>query len=236
MAGRIAQKVFETSPVRQIASSQTISTDSMKGPIDSAEASAGWVGEFTRLENTAFISGSGSKQPQGILSQTAVTTADATRAWGAVQYIVTGSSGAFPSSNPGDAHAKLMDVLITLKAAYRTGAIWLMNRGTLGTVMKERDDVGRPLWQPNLQADAFGIRLLGYPVVEAEDMPAIAADSYSVAFGNFREAYQIVDRTGIRILRDPFSAKPYVYFYAIRRTGGDAINREAYKILKFGTA
>lgn len=110
----------------------------------------------------------------------------------------------------------------------------MMNRKTLAEVRKLKDGDNNYLWQPNFEAKQGGL-LLGYSVTEAEDMPDIEADSFSIAFGDFNAGYQIVDRMGVRILRDAFTAKPYVKFYTTKRVGGDVINFEAIKLLKFGT-
>ena len=127
----------------------------------------------------------------------------------------------------------LIDVVHALNPRYRQGASFVMNASTLAEVRKFKDADGNFIWRPGLvegQADT----LLGYPVVESEDMPDIAADSLSVAFGNFERGYTIVERTGTRVLRDPYSNKPYVNFYATRRVGGAVVNSDAIKLLKFG--
>ena len=125
-----------------------------------------------------------------------------------------------------------MDVSGALKEAYLSGSRWAMNRSTKAAVRKLKDADGAYLFAMDFSA---GVRetILGYPVTGMEDMPAIAADSLSIAFGNFAEAYQIVDRMGIRVLRDPFTAKPWVKFYTTKRVGGDVINFEALKLVKF---
>jgi HK97 family phage major capsid protein len=110
-----------------------------------------------------------------------------------------------------------------------------MNRKTVSSVMKLRDADGRPLWHTNLREGQPDL-LMGYPITEAEDMPDIAADSYSLAFGDFRRGYIIVDRIGTRVLRDPFSAKPYVLFYTTKRVGGNLGHYDAIKLMKFGTS
>lgn len=186
--------------------------------------------KFGRKETTAFVSGNGVIEPKGFLSETLV--ANGSWAWGKIGYVVTGQSGAFASSNPADA---LISLKFALKAPYRAGAVWLMNSTTASVVEKFKDSTGRYLWASSLSQDAPD-RLLGFPVVIAEDMPDIAADSHSIAFGNFREGYTIVDRAGISMLRDPYSAKPHVLFYTRKRVGGGVTNFEAIKTLKFGTA
>src|SRR5690606_19494917 len=121
-----------------------------------------------------------------------------------------------------------------LKEAYRTGAVWAMNRTTLGKARTLKDTDGGYIWLPTMMAGQPST-LLGYPIAELEDMPTYSTeDALAIAFGNFREGYQIVDRQGIRVLRDPFTNKPYVRFYTTRRVGGDVLNFEAIKFLKFG--
>ena len=144
----------------------------------------------------------------------------------------TGASGAFASTNPGDA---LISLSYSLKSAYREKAVFMMKRATLAEVRKLKDGNDNYLWQPDFQVKQGGT-LLGFDVVEAEDMPAIGASSLSIAFGDFNAGYQIVDRQGIRILRDSFTAKPYVKFYTTKRVGGDVVNFEAIKLLKFATS
>ena len=120
-------------------------------------------------------------------------------------------------------------------AAYRQNASWITNKDVLFTIMKMKDSTGQFLWQPSLQAgkpDSF----LGYSITEAEDMPAVAANAFPLAFGDFRQGYLIVDRMGTRVLRDPFSNKPYVGFYTTKRVGGKLANSEAIKLLKIATS
>ena len=110
-----------------------------------------------------------------------------------------------------------------------------MNRSVVGALRKFKDGEGNYLWQPNNEAGEPA-RLMGYPVTEAEDMPDIASDSHSVAFGDFRRGYLIVDRVGVRVLRDPYSAKPYVLFYTTKRVGGGVQDYDAFKFLKFASS
>jgi HK97 family phage major capsid protein len=191
--------------------------------------------EFGRAEGAAFISGNGVNQPLGFLSGPApVATADATRAFGTLQYVGTGASGAFKTLtstvNPIDDFYVLV---ASLKAAYRKGASFVMNKKTLFAVMGMKDYQGRYVFNP---ATAPGMQdtLLGYPIYEAEDMPDYtAANAFGVAFGNFQQGYIIVDRIGTRVLRDPFSDKPRVSFYITKRLGGTVLNSEAIKLMKF---
>jgi HK97 family phage major capsid protein len=129
----------------------------------------------------------------------------------------------------------LIDLEYALKAGYRQNASFVMNRKTQAVLRKLKDDSGNYLWQPAATADGRAT-LLGFPLVEAEDMPDIAANALSIAFGDFKRGYLIVDRQGVSMLRDPYSAKPYVLFYTTKRVGGGVQNFEAIKLLKFGTA
>jgi HK97 family phage major capsid protein len=188
--------------------------------------------EFAQKEGAAFITGTGVARPKGFLTYATATTADASRAFGTLQYVATGAAAAFPATNPAD---KLVDLIHALRPAYRQGAVFVMNSKTLSQVRKFKTTDGAFLWQPGLQAGQPA-SLLGYSVIEAEDMPDVAADTLSIAFGNFNAGYVIADRTGVRILRDPYSNKPYVHFYATKRTGGAVTNSEAIKLLKFSAA
>jgi HK97 family phage major capsid protein len=166
--------------------------------------------EFARAEGMAFVKGTGSNQPLGFLSSPTATTADGTRPVGTLQTIGTGLSGAFPASNPQD---RLVDLVQSLRQPYRQGAVFVMNSSTAATVRKMKTTDGAFIWQPGMIAGQPAT-LLGYPVIEAEDMPDIAASSLSIAFGNFKAGYIITERAETSILRDPYSKKPYVYFYA----------------------
>lgn len=186
--------------------------------------------EFAAQEGAAFVNGSGINQPKGFLTYTTADTADSARAFGTLQHVPTGVDGNWAAIDPSDI---LIDLVHTLNPRYRQGASFVMNAATLADIRKFKDADGNFIWRPGLvegQADT----LLGYPVVEAEDMPDIATDSLSVAFGNFDRGYTIAERTGTRVLRDPYSNKPYVNFYATRRVGGAVVNSDAIKLLKFG--
>lgn len=192
-----------------------------------------WLGdeiarEFAAAEGAAFVSGNGVNKPRGFLSAPNAATADGVRAFGTLQYLVSGAAGAF-AANPEE---KLIDLVQALRAPYRQGASWVMNSATLARVRKFRTSDGALLWQPGLAAGQPAT-LLGYPVVEAEDMPDIAANSLSIAFGNFQAGYLIAERGETQILRDPYSNKPFVHFYATKRVGGMVSNSEAIKLLKF---
>lgn len=187
--------------------------------------------EFAYQEARAFVLGDGVKKPRGFLSYQNV--ADASWAYGKIGYIATGQNGGFATSNPGD---KLIDIAYAVKAGYRTGSRWVMNRKTLAEVRKLKDGDGNYLWQPSFQATGLNILLIGYGVTEAEDMPAIANGSFSIAFGDFRRGYLVIDRVGVRVLRDPYTAKPYVLFYTTKRVGGGVQNFECIKLLKFANS
>lgn len=185
---------------------------------------------LSRMENLAFISGNGNKKPRGILTYAAGIPTSTN--FSVIEQVASGASGAFPSTNPGDS---LINLVYTLKSAYRDKACFMMSRATLAEVRKLKDGQGRYIWQPDFQSRDGGT-LLGFKVVEAQDMPSLAANSLSIAFGDFNTGYQIVDRQGIRILRDSFTAKPYVKFYTTKRVGGDVVNFEAIKLMKFAAS
>jgi len=185
--------------------------------------------EFARAEGAAFVSGNGTNRPKGFLAHPNATTADGARAFGTLQYLATGVAGGFPASNPQD---KLIDLVQSLRSPYRQGAVFVMNSATASAIRKFKTDDGAFLWQAGLVAGQPD-SLLGYPVVEAEDMPDLAANALSIAFGNFRAGYLIAERSETQILRDPFTNKPFVHFYATKRVGGQVMNSEAIKLLKF---
>ncbi len=199
---------------------------------DSAVDIDAWLAEevrvaFAQQEGTAFVTGDGVNKPKGFL--TYPTVANASWTWGNVGFVTTGAAGAFPAANQAD---KLIDLVYAVKGTYRANGTFVMNRATLGAVRKMKDADGSYIWQPSGDA-AQPSRLIGYPVVEAEDMPSIAADSLSIAFGDFASGYLIIDRVGIRVLRDPYSSKPYVLFYTTKRVGGGIRDFDAIKLLKF---
>ena len=185
---------------------------------------------FAEQEGVAFVTGDGANKPRGFLDYTQV--ADASWAWGKLGYVPTGVSGALPAQDPSDV---LIDTIYALKAGYRQNASWVMNRKTQASIRKLKDGDGNYMWQPPASPGSRAM-LMGFPLVEAEDMPDIAADATPIAFGDFRRGYLVVDRTGVRVLRDPSSAKPYVLFYTTKRVGGGVQDFNAIKLLKFGTA
>lgn len=201
----------------------------------------GWLDKkvadkFSRTQNTAFVTGNGDGKPIGwhSYSTSAVTTDDDTRARNLLEYVPSGAAGAFDSAPDGvDA---FIDLITALNPVYRGNANFFMNRATLGLAMKLKDSDGQYLWKPVVRDGIFGINMHGFGVVEMEDIPDVAADSFSVAFGDMRETYQIVDRHGIRVTRDPYTNKPFVHFYTIARVGGDVLNFRSLKLMKFATS
>lgn len=266
----MTRKIFESSPMRQLASVTTISSDSLEIIEDNDEAGAAWsasesaaasdsttpqigkitidayelvaqpkatqkliddssvdieawltqklVEVFSRKENTAFISGTGTGQPKGILSYTAGTGA------GQIEQVNSGTSATVTADG-------LIKLYYALKDEYARNATFIMNRASAQSVRLLKDTTNQYIWNPGLAAGTPDT-LMGVPVMLASDMPVPAAASLSVAVGDFKRAYQIVDRTGVRILRDPYTEKPFVKFYSTKRTGGQVINFEALKLLK----
>ncbi|RMD49142.1 MAG: phage major capsid protein, partial [Alphaproteobacteria bacterium] len=202
---------------------------------DSAFDVEAWLAErvadrFARAESAAFVSGDGIDKPRGVLDHPAVP--EASWAWGSIGYVVTGASGDFDPAKPADA---IVDLVYSLGARYRARASFVMNSKTAGAVRKMKDLDGRFLWSDGLAAGEPA-RLMGYPVLICEDMPDIAPDATAIAFGDFRSGYTIAERPEVRVLRDPYSAKPHVLFYATKRVGGDVTDFAAIKLLKFGVA
>jgi HK97 family phage major capsid protein len=185
---------------------------------------------FAEQEGMAFVSGDGVNKPKGFLSYTMV--ANASWSWGNIGTIATGAAGAFAASNPSDS---LVDLVYALKPGYRQNATFVMNRRTQAAIRKFKDSTGVYLWQPPATASGRA-SLIGFPLADTEDMPDVAAGSLSIAFGDFRRGYLIVDRQGVRVLRDPYSAKPYVLFYTTKRVGGGVQDFDAIKLLKFAVS
>lgn len=273
VSAEVVKKVFESSPIRQLASVVTISTDSLDLGNDINEMSSGWVGEttsrsetstaqigknnipvfelyaaprasqkllddaginieswiadkvaekFGRDEATAFVSGDGVVKPRGILTYTAGST------WGTIEQVVSGSNSAVTADG-------LINLFYSLKDQYAQNATFLMQRATVGHVRTLKDTTNQYLWQPGLQAGQPDM-LLGKPVMFAADMQAYGTtNNLSIALADFKAAYQVVDRIGIRTLRDPYSAKPQVIFYTTKRVGGAVKNFEAIKLMKTST-
>ena len=202
---------------------------------DSAFDIEGWLAgriadKFARAEAAAFISGDGVDKPTGFLSHSDV--ADASWSWGSLGYIATGVDGDFDPAKPSDA---IVDLVYALGAEYRANGTFLMNSKTAGAVRKMKDADGRFLWSDGLAAGEPA-RLMGYPVLVAEDMPDIAVGASAIAFGDFGAGYTVAERPDLRVLRDPFSAKPNVLFYATKRVGGDVSDFAAIKLLKFSVS
>ena len=269
-SARMLTIIYESSPMRELATVETIGSDSIEYPVDEDESDAGWVGEtevrtgnngtaqigiqkinvheiyakpkattklledgsvdvgawlerkigekFARTEASAFISGNGVKKPRGILTYNSGSTR------GTLEQINSGAAAAVTFDG-------LIRVVGSLKEPYHPGATWLMRRATEMEVMLLKDGNGQYLWRPSLEAGKPST-LRGYTVHHAADMTAMGANALAIAFGNFKAGYTIVDRLGVSILRDPYSAKPFVEFYSRKRVGGDVTNFEAIKIHK----
>lgn len=185
---------------------------------------------FAEQEGSAFVVGDGTNQPKGFLDYTKV--ANGSWSHGNVGYIATGVDGGFDGSNPSD---NLIDLIYSAKSGYRANGRWIMNRATQAEIRKIKDADGNYIWQPGERAGAEPT-LMNFRIVESEDMPDIGSDSFSICFGDFQRGYLIVDRVGLRVLRDPYSAKPYVLFYTTKRVGGGIQDFDALKLLKFGTS
>ncbi|MFN4158508.1 MAG: phage major capsid protein [Gemmobacter sp.] len=202
---------------------------------DSAFDVEGWLAgkiatRFIRAEAASFVSGDGVDKPKGFLLPPKVANASWT--WGNIGYVPSGAAGDFPATNAADT---IVNLVYALGAEYRANATFVMNSKTAGAVRKMKDADGRFLWSDGLQAGQPPI-LMGYPVLIAEDMPDIAANAFAIAFGDFRSGYTIAERPDLRILRDPFSAKPHVLFFATKRVGGDVTDFNAIKLLRFATS
>ena len=278
------RRIFEISPMRQIARVVPVSSSEFEEFNDLDEAEAAWVGErearpgtgtptlgklsvpvhevyampkvtqkllddseldvadwlvtkcaqrFARKEGAAFVLGDGMLKPRGLLTYPTAAEGDGTRAWGTFEHINTGTAGGFGSAPAGS--DKLIDLVYSLKVAYRPGARWIMNRKTAGVVRKLKDGDGNYLWQPAAMSGEPD-RLMGFPVTLCEEMPdTTVTNALAIAFGDFTAGYVIADRHGLRLLRDPFTDKPNILFYCYRRTGGAAANFEAVKFLRFGS-
>lgn len=185
---------------------------------------------FAEQEGDAFIRGDGVNKPKGFLTYTAV--AENTWTWGNLGYVATGAAGAWKTTGPSDT---LVDVIYALKAGHRQNGTFMMNRKTQADVRKFKDADGNYLWRPPASAGQPA-SLMGFPIAEAEEMPDVGANALAVTFGDFRAGYLVVDRAGVRILRDPYSAKPYVLFYTTKRVGGGVQNFEAIKLVKFAAS
>jgi HK97 family phage major capsid protein len=195
---------------------------------DSAVDIEAWLSEevgleFAEQENAAFLTGDGSEKPKGLLAYTLSTATDGPRSFGSIQKIVTGSPGAFVAD-------KIVDLVHALKRGYRQGAQFMLSNLSLAAIRKLKDGQGNYLWQPNFAQGSSGL-LLGYGIVENDDMPDPAADANALIFADFRRAYTIYDVRGVRVLRDEFTEKPHVMFYTTKRVGGMLVQDRAAKVL-----
>lgn len=284
VSGRMVKKIYDSTPMRQLANVVSIGTDRLEGPIDNGEGDAAWVGEsqtrsgttspdigmwaidvnelyaypkvtqklledakidveawladkasskFARREATAFVIGDGVQKPKGFLQYAIASTDDASRPWGTVQYVPSGGAAGFAASNPADA---LINLIFELKAGYRQGAGFMMARRTQGAVRKLKDGQGNYLVDLRMRDGALVESIFGFPVTTGEDMPAIGANAYPIAFGDFAEAYTIVDRLGTSVVRDNITQPGFVKFHMRRRVGGGMVNFEALKLLKMATS
>ena len=202
---------------------------------DSAFDVEGWLAgkiatRFIRAKSAAFVSGDGVDKPRGILLPAKV--ANAAWTWGSLGYVPTGAAADFAATNASDC---IVNLVYALGADYRANGTFVMNSKTAGAVRKMKDADGRFMWGDSLQSGQPP-QLMGYPVLVCEDMPDVAANTYPIAFGDFAAGYTVAERPDLRILRDPFSAKPHVLFYASKRVGGDITDFAALKLLKVATS
>ncbi|NVK33695.1 MAG: phage major capsid protein [Rhodobacteraceae bacterium] len=194
-----------------------------------------WLAEevetaFAEQEGAAFVNGDGVSKPKGFLKEQRV--AESSWEWGKLGTLLTGAASALPSSHPSDI---LLDLVYSLKSGYRQNARFVMNRKTQAALRKLKDADGNYLWQPPAMAGA-NASLMNFPVTEIEDMPDMSSNGAAIAFGDFKRGYLVVDRLGVRILRDPYTSKPNVLFYTTKRVGGGVQDYDAIKLLQFATA
>jgi HK97 family phage major capsid protein len=182
--------------------------------------------EFSEQEEIAFTTGNGTKKPKGFLAYASSIADDKTRPFGTLQHILSGSAAAVTSD-------AIVQLVYTLRKAHRNGAKFMMNNNSLFKIRILKDQEGNYLWRPGLELNQPST-LVGYGIAENEQMPDIAADAKAIAFGNFKRGYTIVDRIGTRVLRDPYTNKPYVGFYTTKRTGGMLADSQAIKLLQIG--
>jgi len=198
-----------------------------------------WLADEVRIafadqENPAFVTGNGVNKPKGFIDSTNGVVANASWAWGKVGFVTSGASGAFVATSASEnGYDKLVNLYHALRSGYRGQAAWLMSDATLAVIRKIKDNDGAYIYLPPTATEPGSI--LGKNVEIEDNMPTIAANSFSIAFADWRRAYTIVDRTGVRVLRDPFSSKPYVLFYTTKRVGGGIRDYEAIKLMKFST-
>lgn len=199
---------------------------------DSAFDIEGWLAtriadKFARSEAAAFVSGDGTDKPTGLLSYPTVD--NDSWSWGNIGYVASETAGGITRADP------IVDLVYALGAEYRANATFVMNSKTAGAIRKLKDADGRFVWLDGI-AEAEPARLMGYRVLIAEDMPDIGADAMAIAFGDFRAGYTVAERPDLRVLRDPFSAKPHVLFYATKRVGGAVSDFAAIKLMKFAVS
>jgi len=184
---------------------------------------------FVTTEGTGFITGNGVSRVKGIID-TALMIANASWEYGKTGYVAGGHGSLLNNAD------KLVDLQHALKPVYRQNGTWLMNDTTFGVIRKFKDGDGNYLWRPGLLENAPDT-LLGKPVEIDDNMPDIGAGAYPIAFADFKRAYTIVDHvSGTRLLRDPYTAKPYVNFYVTKRLAAGISNYEAIKFLKVATS
>jgi HK97 family phage major capsid protein len=201
---------------------QTMIDDAM---FDAEGFITGEIGdEFADQLGSALFSGDGINKPLGILSKTITNEKDGVRAFGSLQAVESGTVGEISFDD-------IKELKSSLRAKYRNGATWVMNDATALALSKLKDGQGDYIWRDGV-TEGEPDRLLGYPVEIDENAPDIAAGAYPVLFGNFKRGYYLVRRTGIRLLRDPYTSKPYINFYTTQRVGGDVVNSECIKLLK----
>ncbi len=280
--GRMIKKLYETTPMRQLANVVTIGTDSLEGPIDNGEGDAEWAGEvtprnqtdlpktgmwkievhelyaypkvtqklledatidvegwisdksiskFARKENNAYCMGDGQLKPRGIFTYDMAEASDETRPWGTFQFVKTGANGGYGASGSD----KILDMIFELKSGYRQGAKFLMARRTMAATRKLKDGQGNYLASLRLADGALVETIFGFGVSDGEDAPKLSDNGYAMAFGDFAEAYIIVDRLGVTVIRDNITQPGFVKYNMRKRTGGGAVNFEAVKFLKFST-
>lgn len=180
--------------------------------------------EFAEQEEIAFTLGDGSKKPKGLLAYGSDIKEDKDRDWGKLQHLLTAKKNAITADD-------IVKLVYSLRKPYRTGARWMMNNSTLFTVRTLKDSQGNYLWQPGLQLGQPS-SLLSYGIAENEQFPDIAADGTPIGFGNFKRCFTILDRIGVRLLRDPYTKKPFVGFYTTKRVGSMMVDSDAVKLLK----